>query len=224
MRQGADRAALKDRANDLYESPREATESLLRCEQWLPSIIWEPCAGRGAIARVLRQAGHTVIAHDLVPHDGADAGIETPIDFLMERRAPSGASRIVSNFPFKNGDDMIRHGLRLGLDVYCLQRLMALEGSGRSDLIDLHLSKVWAGIERLPSMHREGWEGKKVTVATMPYAWFVFSPTPRAIGQPIALRRMSWRNEDAVPVRRAHRVAEAQGNIFADISVKDPDA
>lgn len=205
MRQGADRAALKERKDDLNETPPIATGTLLRVEPWLPCVIWEPCAGRGAISRMLREAGHTVIAHDLVPHHGADLDIETPIDFLMERKAPVGAARIVTNFPFKTGDDMIRHGLRLGLEVVCLQRFMALEGANRSDIIDLHLHRVWLGMERLPFMHRDGWAGNKITTATVPYAWFVFRPEPRPIGQPIALRRMSWRNEDAVPVRRPRR-------------------
>lgn len=218
MRQGADRAALKERKDDLYESPREAVGALLRCEPWLPCRIWEPCAGRGAIARVLREAGHTVVAHDLVPHPGADKGIETPIDFLMERKSPPAIARIVTNFPFKTGDDMIRHGLRLGLEVVCLQRLMALEGANRSDLIDLHCVRVWAGMERLPQMHREGYDGPKQSNSGAPFAWFVFSPTPRAIGQPIALRRMSWRNEDTVPVRRPRRSMAVEGNMFAELS------
>jgi hypothetical protein len=208
MRQGAGRAPLKDRANDLYETPAVAVDALLRCEPWLPCTIWEPCAGRGAISRALREAGHRVIAHDLVPYVGADLGIETPIDFLMERRPPPGATRIVTNFPFKNGDEMIRHGLRLGLEVVCLQRLMALEGANRADLIDLHLRRVWAGIERLPQMHREGYEGRKQSNSGAPFAWFVFSPTPRGIGEPIEFRRLSWRNGDTVPIRRTRLAPE----------------
>lgn len=193
MRQGADRAALSERANDLYETPECAIRTLLRVEPWLPSRIWEPSAGRGAISRVLKAAGHEVIAHDLVAYDRADPGIETPIDFLMERRAPIGVSRIVTNPPFKNGDEFIRHGLRLGCEVVVLLRLMAMEGSNRSDLIDLHLRRVWAGIERLPQMHREGWESKKTTNSGAPFAWFIFTPKAREPGEPIELRRMSWR-------------------------------
>lgn len=217
MKQGAARAALKERKDDLYESPREAVEALLRCEPWLPHRIWEPCAGRGAIARVLREAGHTVIAHDLVPHPGADNGIETPIDFLMERKAPSAVARIVTNFPFKTGDDMIRHGLRLGLEVVCLQRLMALEGTNRSDLIDLHCVRVWAGMERLPQMHREGYDGPKQSNSGAPFAWFVFSPTPHAIGQPIALRRMSWRSGIRQESIKARGLTADAGPLFEGI-------
>jgi hypothetical protein len=191
MRQGADRAALKERADDLYETPDCAVHALLRVQQ-LPSRIWEPCAGRGAIVRVLRAHGHDVVAHDLVAHPGADPGIETPIDFLMERSVPERCRTIVSNLPFKNADPMVRHGLSLGCDMIVLQRLMALEGANRSDIVDSHLVRVWAGKERLPQMHREGWTGKKQSNSGAPFAWFVFSATPRG-SAPIEFRRMSWR-------------------------------
>jgi hypothetical protein len=193
VRQGADRAALKDRKDDLYETPACAVHALLRVE-WPPREIWEPCAGRGAIVRILRERGHDVVAHDLVTHPGADPGIETPIDFLMERRAPAGHRCIVSNLPFKNADPMIRHGLELGCDMIVLQRLMALEGAGRSDLIDRHLVRVWAGKERLPQMHREGWAGNKQSNSGAPFAWFVFKPDRN--GKAVEFNRMSWRDTD----------------------------
>ena len=192
MRQGADRAALKDRKDDLYETPTCAIETLLRVQP-LPQVLWEPCAGRGAISRVLRAHGHRVITHDLVAHDGADDGIATPIDFLMERRVPEGVTGICTNPPFKNADAFIRHGLDLGCRVIVLLRLMALEGASRSDLIDNHLVKVWAGKERLPQMHREGWTGSKTSNSGAPFAWFIFDPKPRGDAC-IELRRMSWRS------------------------------
>jgi hypothetical protein len=60
------RATLAERGLDLYETPPVAVEALLRYEK-LPHQIWEPAAGRGAIVRVLRNAGHAVIASDV--HD-----------------------------------------------------------------------------------------------------------------------------------------------------------
>jgi hypothetical protein len=192
VRQGADRAPLKDRKNDLYETPPEATLTLLRAEP-LPPLIWEPCAGRGAIARILRAAGRTVVTHDLVAYEGADPGIESGIDFLMERQAPIGCACVVTNPPFKLADAFIRHGLALGCDVIVLLRLMAIEGANRTDLMDTFCRRVHAGIERLPQMHREGWEGPKQSNSGAPFAWFVFSPTPRPLGSPIDLRRVSWR-------------------------------
>ncbi len=193
MKQGASRHALAARGDDLYETPAVATEALLRVEP-LAGLIWEPCAGRGAIARVLRAAGHHVVTQDLVAYEGADAGIETPIDFLMETRAPEGCAAIVTNPPYKLADAFVRRGLLLAPRVIVLLRLMALEGTGRSDLIDRHLRRVWAGRERLPAMHREGWAGNKISASGAPFAWFVFDAAARG-DAPVELRRMSWRGE-----------------------------
>ena len=46
-----------ERGVDLYETPACAVEALLAVEN-LPRAIWEPAAGRGAIANVLRDRGH----------------------------------------------------------------------------------------------------------------------------------------------------------------------
>jgi hypothetical protein len=195
MRQGADCSPLKERRDDLYETPLCATRALLHCEK-LPHRIWEPSAGRGAIARELDAAGHMVMKSDLVAHPGADRGIVTPVDFLLEPRGSvlADVDVVVTNPPFKNADAFIRQALfHFRLPVIVLLRLMAIEGAGRRDLVDHHLVRVWAGIERLPKFQREGWEGPRQTTETAPYAWFVFSPEDR--GQaPIALRRMSWRD------------------------------
>jgi hypothetical protein len=191
MNQGASRHALKERGNDLYETPDVATLTLLRVEP-MASRIWEPAAGRGAIARHLMAAGHHVTMTDLVAYEGADAGITSGVDFLMERRAPEGVEAIVTNPPYKLSDQFIRHALTLVPRVIVLLRLMALEGANRSDLIDGHLTRVWAGIERLPMMLREGWEGAKIGNSGAPFAWFVFDAAPRGEAA-IELRRMSWR-------------------------------
>jgi hypothetical protein len=53
------RHPLAERGLDLYETPPVAVDALLRYEK-LPHQIWEPAAGRGAIVRVLRDAGHAV--------------------------------------------------------------------------------------------------------------------------------------------------------------------
>jgi hypothetical protein len=159
--------------------------------------IWEPAAGRGAIARHLSTAGFDVVMTDLVAHPGADAGIASKIDFLMETRAPERCSMIVTNPPFKLADEFIRHGLRLCDRVIVLLRLMALEGAGRSDIIDNHLVRVWVGRERLPFMHREGWEGPKSSSSGAPFAWFVFDRVGSDDG--IRLHRISWRE----PARHA---------------------
>ena len=64
------RDPLAVRGADLYETPpRPCTP----CWRRSPSaVIWEPACGPGAITRVLRGAGHTVIATDLVDYASPD--------------------------------------------------------------------------------------------------------------------------------------------------------
>jgi hypothetical protein len=58
------RAPHSERGADLYETPAEAVEALLRHVE-VPRCVWEPAAGRGAIVRVLQRTGHEVDATDL---------------------------------------------------------------------------------------------------------------------------------------------------------------
>lgn len=200
MKQGASRHALKDRKDDLYETPEccviSAHAAGVFAYATFPGShgqIWEPCAGRGAISRTLRGLGYGVTAQDLVDHPGRDADIQTGIDFLMEREAPRAASCIITNPPFKLADAFIRHGLELVPTVIVLLRAMAIEGSGRADLIDGHLRHYWIGIDRPPAMHREGWAGPKLTNSGAPFAWFVFSRARRPAHEPIHLHRFRWK-------------------------------
>ena len=172
----ASRARLSACGHDLYETPA--------CAVRPGGGIWEPCAARGAIVRKLRAEGCAVVAHDLVCYEGTD-----PINFLLEQASPAGVSHIVT--PYKLASAFIRHGLDLGLPFIALRRLMALEGSGCSDLIDRDLRRVWLGTERLPLMHRDGWQGPRSVSAGAPFAWFAFEPRKRS--GPIQLDRVSWR-------------------------------
>ena len=82
--------------NEYYPTPPEATRALLSVERFDASI-WEPACGEGAIARELSDAGHAVVATDLVEY-----GYGTPrVDFLKETRAR--AKHIVTNPPYGSG-------------------------------------------------------------------------------------------------------------------------
>lgn len=82
--------------NEFYPTPPEATRALLSVERFDGSI-WEPACGEGAIASVLAEAGHKVVATDLV-----DYGFGIPeVDFLKETRPR--AKHIVTNPPYGSG-------------------------------------------------------------------------------------------------------------------------
>jgi hypothetical protein len=186
--QGNARAAFSERGDDLYETPPVATEALLRAET-LPHAIWEPACGPGSIARVLRAAGHSVYATDLIDYTSPDQDTGG-WDFLMERQAPSECATIVTNPPFKLAGEFAAHALTLCPKVIMLLRLAFLESERRSSILDGgHLARVHLFRKRLPFMHRHGWEGRKHSNSGMAFAWFVWD---RAHVGPTELHRISW--------------------------------
>lgn len=186
---GNAKAALRDRGDDLYETPAVATEALLRVET-LPNKIWEPACGPGAIVGVLRAAGHEVIAGDLV--DYACPMSFKGIDFLMETRAPHNVECIVTNPPFKLANQFVAKALDLCPKVVMLLRLAFLEGTGRSPIMDSgHLARVHVFRNRLPMMHRagRGTQIAKTNTSAMAFAWFVWDRNHEG---PTQLKRISW--------------------------------
>jgi hypothetical protein len=184
---GSMRHSLEERGNDLYETPRAATEALIRTGE-LPKLIWEPACGRGAIVGPLREAGYSVAASDINPQGVHGA---TVVDFLSVTK-PCPFNAIVTNPPYKHANAFVRQGLKLAPKVILLLRWAYAEGARRSDIIDGHLTRVYLGKERLPMMHRDGWEGPKVNTGAMPFAWFVFEAKPKAWPE-FTVHRISWR-------------------------------
>lgn len=187
------RAPLSERKDDLYETPPEATLALLRVES-LPRYLWEPAAGRGAIVRILRAAGHEVIASDLV-----DYGEPTHFhrrDFLMEQKAPDNCQAIITNPPYKLAGEFITHALDLCPKVVMLLRLAFLESTRRTTILEGgYLARVHVFRNRLPRMHRDGWDGKQAS-SSIPFAWFVWDRDHKG---PTELRRLSWHSTRRAP-------------------------
>lgn len=185
---GTTRAPIADRGDDLYETPAVAVEALLRVEA-LPPVIWEPACGRGAIVRVLRAAGHRVVASDLVDYQSPDQD-HARWDFLTETAPPSGVDALVTNPPFKLANEFVRHALKLCPRVVMLLRLAFLESdTKRNDVLDGgQLARVHVFRNRIPQMHRDSWAGPKRN-SGMAFAWFAWD---RAHTGPTELRRVSW--------------------------------
>lgn len=167
--------AVTERGNDLYETPECAVQALLALED-IPQVVWEPACGPGAIVRVLRGAGRTVRATDLVDY-GCPMS-RARIDFLLEREPQ--AECIVTNPPFKNAEEFAAHAMELCEESYLLMRVAFLEGlrwyeagRGAKGLAN-HLRHVWVFAPRLPMMHRAGWDGPINSNSGMAFAWFCF--------------------------------------------------
>jgi hypothetical protein len=203
------RHRLTERRDDLYETPPEAVRALLAVEEIPSGAIWEPACGPGAIVRVLRAAGHEVYATDLVDYDSPDQDAHG-IDFLMEHgSAPYYIGSIITNPPFKLADQFVRHALLLCPRVYMLLRLAFLESERRSATLESGwLKRVHVFRERLPMMHRAGWQGPRAS-SSMAFAWFVFDRRHRGLTE---LRRISWRRTATCLFDQgADREAFAQG-------------
>jgi hypothetical protein len=206
------RHSLADRGNDVYETPPEAVQALLRVER-LPQRVWEPACGPGSIVEALRNRGHSVRATDLIDYGCPDS--ESRIDFLMELNA-GDAEAIVTNPPFKLAAEFVQHGLALVPVVIMLLRLAFLESERRSEILDRgRLARVHVFRERLPMMHRHGWNGPKST-SQVPYAWFVWNRDHRG---PATIDRISWRAPYDATADTWQSVAEAYDVIRARIAL-----
>ncbi len=177
------------RGDDLYETPAVAVETLLRVES-LPPVLWEPACGPGAIARVLRGAGHIVYATDLVDYASPDQDADR-WDFLLQRQCPLGVQAIVTNPPFKLGGQFVEHALTLCPVVMMLLRFAFYESVRRSSILDGgKLARIHAFSRRLPMMHRDGWAGPKSN-SGMAFAWFIWDV---AHSGPTTIDRVLWSN------------------------------
>ena len=182
----AGKAPLRDRGDDLYQTPPEAVRALLSVES-IPHRVWEPACGPGSIVGVLREAGHSVVATDIVAYDCPEA--QSGIDFLMECRAPDGVECIVTNPPYRLANEFVEHAMRLCPLVIMLLRLAFLEGQRRSPLLDGgQLARVHIFRNRLPMMHRHNWTGQKASSATA-FAWLCWD---RHHSGPTTLHRITW--------------------------------
>src|SRR5690242_13828802 len=98
------RLITKSKSAGLYPTPAWATEALLKQERFT-GHIWEPCAGDGAMANVLRSAGHYITATDILNPTHPNVGLMDAFDL----RGPF--DNVVTNPPFPLAEDMLRHFL-----------------------------------------------------------------------------------------------------------------
>jgi len=185
------RSPLKEHPGDLYDTPPEAVHALLKVEK-LPHVIWEPACGTGNIVRVLRNAGHVVIASDLNQRGCYESF--SGVDFLMPLVIPRiEAGAIITNPPFSLAEEFVAEARSRVPLVVMLMRLAFYESEKRTNILeDAGLARIHVFANRLPMMHRAGWKGRKAS-SSIPFAWYVWSADHRG---PTTIDRIRWEPRD----------------------------
>jgi hypothetical protein len=181
------RAPLREHPGDLYDTPPEAVDALLKVER-LPSRIWEPACGIGNIVDVLRGAGHDVVATDLNQRGCPDSRFG--VDFLFPMVLPAiDCDAVVTNPPFSLAEEFVVAAVERAPLVIMLLRLAFYESEKRTDILEhAGLARIHVFANRLPMMHRAGWRGRKASSA-VPFAWFVWSADHYG---PTKIDRIRW--------------------------------
>lgn len=159
-----------------YPTPPEATRALLSVERF-PGGIWEPCAGSGDMAAVLREAGYTVRATtvEAAKYDPKRPKfrVQGGVDFLDEVEASH--PNIVTNPPYNRAEAILRHALSLGpakVALFLNIKFLASETRARGLWREHPPARVWVVGDRV-SMFPAEWDGARNST-TETHAWFVW--------------------------------------------------
>jgi hypothetical protein len=202
---GTSTATAAERGNNLYETPAEATRVLLALERFSPKVK-EPACGRGAIARLLEDAGYEVDLADLVDYGTVDRhGVLQRVEDFLEAEAEAEAdgeqADICTNPPYGAAlNRFVAHALRvhrprkmallLNLNFVCgfddPERVFAMDANPPS--------RIHVFTRRLPMMHRDGWDGPEAS-SRMNTAWFVWEADEDGnYTGPTVINRVDWKD------------------------------
>lgn len=185
---------------NFYATPYAALPALLQAERKrMPKVIWEPACGNGALVVPLRNRGFHTVATDL--HDWGCPDAQTGLDFTGNSATAVAAQLsmdhdrfgIITNPPFNIIEEFVERAVAMAPYVALLCRLAFLESESRMHWFPrMGLRRVHVIGERLPMMHRHGYEGPKLSNAGMCFAWFVFESQARRSLQ-VPVRWVSWK-------------------------------
>ena len=146
--------------DDFYPTPEWVTRVLLGFHHF-EGEIWEPAAGTGDLAEVLKDAGYEVYATDLVDRGYCTSGV----DFLIET---TRAKNIVTNPPFKLSFEFMEKALDLAENcVALLLPVRYLCGKKRSDFFRRYRpAKIIAIPNKVDFLGNDN--------PIMEFAWFVW--------------------------------------------------
>ncbi len=155
--------------NDFYPTPAWVTEALLDCVT-LRGPAWEPCCGDGAMARVIQDRGHRVVASDLVDRGYGEHGV----DFLAARTFPEGCQSMVTNPPYGDGGGSVKgvhaRGALLGFTHHAIKLTEQADGQ-----LALLVRFQWLAGRKAASLISSG-PLSKIVVLRRRIRWFDMGP------------------------------------------------
>lgn len=155
--------------HDFYPTPSWVTQALLK-HVTLRGPVWEPCCGDGAMAGVIAQAGHQVVATDLVDHGFGQAGI----DFFHCQEFPAGCGAMVTNPPYGDGGVMQRSSQVSRAMLGFVRHALTLAGRSNGQLA-LLVRFQWMAGKRASDLITAGPLDTVVTL-TRRIRWFDYGP------------------------------------------------
>ncbi len=203
---GTATATAAERGNNLYETPPEGTRTLLALERFSLRVK-EPACGRGAIARLLEDAGYDVDLADVVDYGTHDRHGECQRveDFLASEGDGTGDDDIVTNPPYGAAlNAFVAHALRVHRPrkmalLLNLNFLCGFEDPERNFAMDENPpSRIYVFTRRLPMMHRDGWDGPEAS-SRMNTAWFVWELRGDSYAGPTEILRVDWKKYEGAP-------------------------
>ncbi|MGO8093197.1 hypothetical protein [Rhizobium leguminosarum] len=228
---GTASASKEERGDNFYQTPVEATRTLLAFESF-SGTIWEPSCGLGAISAVLEAEGYEVILSDLVDRStaNADGELQAVGDFLTSEPDAAGEGPdIVTNPPYGEVlNDYVAHALRVHKPrkmalLLNLNFLCGFEDDDRNFAMDENPpARVYVFKRRLPMMHREGWDGKKAS-SRMNTAWFVWErQEDGSYGDTTVIKRVDWKEFQDAAVLLPGEGGNASGVHFDEFKRETP--
>lgn len=155
--------------SDYYQTPPQATALLTPYlkKDW---VVWEPAAGRRAIANVLEPAVKRVICTDIL--DGFDFLTDKP-DFEFDC--------IVTNPPFSKKDQFLARCYQYGKPFALLMPITALASQGRTDLYARYGIQLLIPDRRVNYLPFEYDGGEIKAHSWFGTAWFTWRLLPEAL-------------------------------------------
>lgn len=156
---------------DFYPTPKEVTRSVL---PFLPlpedTVVWEPCAGNGAIVNVLREEGYVVRTSDIKQYEGFELDYRTNLYSLNAFPFSVGTHvTLVTNPPYGDSREFIKHALSLSnVDEWWFLLRHEWDAPAKS----LPLVQHPFFMAKYVLKKRPRWIEGTTTAPRFPYAWY----------------------------------------------------